>query len=193
MLINIFIACLSAAYWSISAVAAAQALQQINIYFHQYGLFDEKWYRFAIVYGLIAGAFIAALNIQAIVALLWVIVTKWLVIRRRRPGRYEWDKSSYCQRWQLHLTLARPLYKGYGNGGVLAPLTGTTFIVWYFRALGAKIGRNCSIYPGGKAGLMTEPDLVELGDKVALDNCSVVAHINSRGNFALNPLKIGNG
>ncbi|KAH9920262.1 uncharacterized protein BXZ73DRAFT_80202 [Epithele typhae] len=33
--------------------------------------------------------------------------------------------------------------------------------------------------------------LVELGDRVALDNCSVVAHINSRGKFSLNRLTIG--
>ena len=41
--------------------------------------------------------------------------------------------------------------------------------------------------------LMTEPDLVELGNDVSLDDCSVVAHINSRGMFALNRLQIGNG
>jgi hypothetical protein len=57
---------------------------------------------------------------------------------------------------------------------------------------------------------MTEPDLVEvsslivlfvhpatelyqLGDNVSIDNASVVAYINSRGDFALNNLKIGNG
>lgn len=40
---------------------------------------------------------------------------------------------------------------------------------------------------------MTEPDLVELGDRVSLDDCSVVAHINSRGKFALNKLRIGTG
>jgi hypothetical protein len=34
--------------------------------------------------------------------------------------------------------------------------------VWFFRALGAKIGRNVSIFAGGKAGLLTEPDLVEV-------------------------------
>ncbi|KAJ7206543.1 hypothetical protein GGX14DRAFT_121528, partial [Mycena pura] len=59
--------------------------------------------------------------------------------------------------------------------------------------MGAKIGRNCAIYPGGRIDLMTEPDLVQLGDNVALDDCSVVAHINSRGKFALNSLKIGDG
>jgi carbonic anhydrase/acetyltransferase-like protein (isoleucine patch superfamily) len=40
---------------------------------------------------------------------------------------------------------------------------------------------------------MTEPDLVTLGDRVSLDDCSVVAHINSRGMFALNKLNIGTG
>jgi hypothetical protein len=33
----------------------------------------------------------------------------------------------------------------------------------------------------------------QLGDNVSLDDCSVVAHINSRGRFSLNQLKIGNG
>lgn len=40
---------------------------------------------------------------------------------------------------------------------------------------------------------MTEPDLVTLGDNVSLDDCSVVAHINSRGKFALNKLVVGEG
>lgn len=61
----------------------------------------------------------------------------------------------------------------------------------YYRALGANIGNDCAIWAGGKVGLMTEPDLVELGDSVALDDCSVVAHINSRGKFQLNRLRLG--
>lgn len=40
---------------------------------------------------------------------------------------------------------------------------------------------------------MAEPDLVTLGDRVSLDDYSVVAHINSRGKFALNRLDIGTG
>lgn len=59
--------------------------------------------------------------------------------------------------------------------------------------MGSKIGKDCCLWAGGRVGLMTEPDLVELGDRVALDDCSVVAHINSRGMFALNKLKIATG
>ncbi|KAL0576753.1 hypothetical protein V5O48_005243, partial [Marasmius crinis-equi] len=193
LFVNVFVSALSAAFWSIAAAVAAQLLRQLHIHFRHIGLFHGKWYTFGVLYGFIASCFIFMLSIQVILALLWVIVTKWIVIGRRQSGQYHWDKSSYCQRWQLHLTLSLPLYKGYGNGGVLAPLTGTVFIVWFYRALGAKIGRDCTIFPCGKPGLMTEPDLVELGDEVSLDHCSVVAHINSRGNFALNALKIGNG
>ena len=130
-------------------------------------------------------------TLQSIIAMLYVIVAKWLIIGRRAQGSCDWDKSSYCQRLQLHLVLSKPLYKGYGNGGVLGAISGSAYIVWYYRALGAKIGRDCALFAGGRVGLMTEPDLVELGDHVALDDCSVVAHINSRGNFSLNKLSIG--
>ncbi|KAJ7173681.1 acetyl-CoA synthetase-like protein [Mycena filopes] len=191
--INVVVATLSATYWSISAVAAAQLLRELHLHRNHFHIYRPVWYRPGVVFGVIAVCFVIVLNIQAFISLLWVIATKWIVIGRRRDGRYSWDKSSYCQRWQLHLVLSRFVYKGYGNGGVLGPISGSVYIVWYLRALGAKIGKNCAIYPGGKLGLMTEPDLVELGDNVSLDDCSVVAHINSRGNFALNSLKIGNG
>ncbi|RDB18500.1 putative peroxisomal-coenzyme A synthetase [Hypsizygus marmoreus] len=193
VLINFVVASLSATFWSISAVAAAQVLRHIHIHLRHLHLFRPHWYRLGLLYGLIAACFVMVLTLQAVISMAWVILTKWVIIGRRREGRYDWDQSSYCQRWQLHLTLSRLVYKGYGIGGVLAPLTGSVYIVWYLRALGAKIGKNCAIYAGGRTGLMTEPDLVELGDDVNLDECSVVAHINSRGRFALNKLQIGNG
>ncbi|KAJ4474912.1 AMP-dependent synthetase and ligase [Lentinula aciculospora] len=191
--INLIVTACSAAYWSISAVVAAQLLHQCYFYLPHFILFQDHWYRFGILYGIISASFVVVLNIQALLCVLWVLLTKWIVIGQRKPGPCAWDESDYCQRWQLHLVLSRPLYKGYGIGGVLAPITGSAYIIWFFRAMGAKIGSNCSLYPGGKQGLMTEPDLVEIGNNVSLDNCSVVAHINSRGNFALNPLKIGSG
>ncbi|KAJ7753545.1 acetyl-CoA synthetase-like protein [Mycena metata] len=193
--INVTITALSAAYWSISAVAAAQILRRIDLHHSQRvtEIYRPSWYRPGTIYGLIAVCFVIVLNLQAILTIAWVIATKWIVIGRRRDGQYAWDTSSYCQRWQLHLVLSRFIFKGFGNGGVLGGLTGSAYFVWYLRAMGARIGKNCALYPGGRAGLMTEPDLVQLGDNVSLDDCSVVAHINSRGNFALNSLEIGNG
>ena len=211
LFIGILTAAMSAAYWSISAVAVAQVLRELQIHLKHLHLFQEEWYRFGLLYGLISASFICVLNIQAILAMVGVILAKWLIIGRRKEGSYPWDKSSYCesrfllpmihnllgapigQRWQLHLALSRPLNKGFGNSGVLGAITGTVFIAWYYRALGAKIGKNCSLGASGRIVLMTEPDLVELGNNVSLDDCSIVAHINSRGVFALNRLLIGNG
>lgn len=71
-------------------------------------------------------------------------------------------------------------------------LTGTYWCVLYFRVLGAKIGRDCALFANGRPSLLfTEPDLLTLGDRVAVDDASLVGHINSRGKFDLNPLSVG--
>ncbi|KAJ7455813.1 hypothetical protein FB451DRAFT_1184106 [Mycena latifolia] len=75
----------------------------------------------------------------------------------RRNGQDEWDMSRYRQRWRLHLLLSRFVHKGYGNGGVLGPSDTAQFV--------------------------SDEKLSVL--LVFLYDC-VVAHINSRGNFALN-------
>ncbi|KAJ6584022.1 hypothetical protein DFH09DRAFT_911062 [Mycena vulgaris] len=193
--INIAITVLSAIYWSVSAIAAAQVLCLVYLNDNNpvTAMEHPSWFRMVVIYSLIAICFVVVLNTQAILAILWVVATKWIIIGRRQDGQYAWDTSSYCQRWQLHLVLSILLDKGYDNGGVLGPLTGTAYFVWYLRAMGARIGTDCALYPGGQVGPMTEPDLVHLGDNVSLDECSVGAHINSRGNFALNGFEIGDG
>ena len=139
-------------------------------------------------------AFVAALTtIQAIVALLAVIASKWILLGRRRPGNYDWDKSSYCQRWQLFLAIERLRRTCYRGSGILGMLTGTHWIVMYYRALGAKIGKDCALFANGSPSLyFTEPDLLTLGDRVVVDDASLVGHINTRGKFDLNKLSVGN-
>ncbi|KAJ7912998.1 hypothetical protein B0H13DRAFT_2471972 [Mycena leptocephala] len=183
---NIAIIASSTTYWSICAVLAAQVLRRVSLgaHIHGYQLYPRSWLTPGLVYGINSLSFVAFLNIQAILVIFWMIAVKWVLIGRRRDGRYAWDTSSYCQRWQLQLVISGFVDKGYRTAGVLGSLTGTAYLVWYLRAMGAKIGKDCALYPGGKAGLMSEPDLVRLGDNVSLDDCSVVAHINSRGDFS---------
>ena len=152
----------SAIYWSLSGIGSAQVLKQIQIHLHHLQLFAPRWYRFGILYGIIATCFTIILTCEGIITVLWDITVKWVLMGRRKPGLYDWDQSSYCQRWQLQLTLSPLILKDFGTGGILAPLTGSTYIVWYFRALGASIGENCGLWVGGNPGLMTEPDLVEV-------------------------------
>lgn len=49
--------------------------------------------------------------------------------------------------------------------------------------LGANIGKNVCLYPNGGDPMMTEPDLVTIDDGAAIDDASLVAHINTRGVF----------
>jgi hypothetical protein len=70
-------------------------------------------------------------------------------------------------------------------------LQGSQWLVWYFRALGGKIGKNVCLYPNGGDPMMTEPELVTIGDGASVDNASLIAHINTRGTFRLNPVKVG--
>ncbi|KAG7094544.1 putative NRPS-like protein biosynthetic cluster [Marasmius oreades] len=190
--INIVVVSTCAIFWSAPAITSAQVMRVLFTYAPSLPIFIPTWYQLAIVYPVIAGIYVVVLHLQALLAFAWVILMKWALVGRRRVGQYDWDLDPYCQRWKLHLVLSRVVNKAF-KGGLLTPISGTAFIVWYYRAMGATIGRNCSIFTSGHLGLMTEPDLVELGNDVSLDNCSVVAHVNSRGHFALNHLKIGNG
>ncbi|KAI9204256.1 uncharacterized protein BJ171DRAFT_459609 [Polychytrium aggregatum] len=120
-------------------------------------------------------------------ALFITIAMKWMTMGRRKVGRYDWDLSSYCQRWQIMLGAQSIRH------GLLDRIRGSWYIVAFFRALGAKVGKRVCLYPTGGDPMMTEPDLTTFGDDVALDRASVVCHINSKGQFALNPLVIGSG
>ena len=119
---------------------------------------------------------------------------KWLIIGRRQVGNYDWDVSSYNQRWQLHKQL-QDFRRGLGTRGnsIVAYIQGSQYLVWYFRLLGADIGENVVLYPNGAEPMMTEPDLVSIGDMAGIDAASLVAHINSRGVFDLNSLSVGKG
>jgi hypothetical protein len=48
-------------------------------------------------------------------------------------------------------------------------------------------------YPDQGDPVMTEPDLVTVGNGACVDNAFLVSHINSRGVFQLNCLVVGEG
>jgi len=119
------------------------------------------------------------------------ICGKWFLLGRRKQGAYPWDESSYCQNWQMYLTLQEIRRAERRKNGVLDMIQGSQYLVWYFRALGASIGNNVCLYPNGADPMMTEPDLVDIGDQACIDDASLIAHINTRGVFRLNPLVVG--
>lgn len=120
-------------------------------------------------------------------SLLIDISAKWLIIGQRKQGVYPWNTSDYCQRWQLYLSI-QSIKKG-----VLDRIRGSEYINYYFRALGCTIGKNVCLYPNGGDPMMTEPDMVTIGDDVSVDEASLIAHINTKGVFSLNPLRLESG
>jgi acyl-CoA synthetase (AMP-forming)/AMP-acid ligase II/acetyltransferase-like isoleucine patch superfamily enzyme/acyl carrier protein len=180
-------------YWNISSIGALQLVAYLIKTSDPVSRPDTP-FRPVLIFSLFA-AFIAVLHtFQALLALGIVIAAKWVLLGQRKQGNYNWDTSSYCQRWQLFLTIEKLRRTCYSNNGIIGLLTGTHYAVLYFRSLGASIGKDCSLFSGGLPSLIfTEPDLLTLGNRVAVDDASLVSHINSRGVFNLNQLKVGDG
>ncbi|MCJ1246778.1 hypothetical protein MMC30_003987 [Trapelia coarctata] len=177
-------------YWNIAPISAIQVLAKA-MKAHP-STFGPSFVRPLAIYCLFLSVVILVMAFQALLALGIVIGAKWALMGRRMPGKYDWDTSSYCQRWQLLLTIERLRRHCYGGNGIIGLLTGTHFAVLYIRALGGTVGKDCALWAGGHTSLLfTEPDLLTLGDRVTVDDASLVAHVNSRGNFSLNALSVG--
>jgi non-ribosomal peptide synthetase-like protein len=102
-------------------------------------------------------------------ATLAVVVLKWLLMGRFQSGeRPLWCRFVWCNELvtAMHENLAEPLFN--------SVLEGTPYAAWFFRLLGAKIGRR--VYIG--TSCFTEYDLVEIGDSVCLnDDCTLQTHL----------------
>ncbi|KAI1810370.1 acetyl-CoA synthetase-like protein [Poronia punctata] len=180
----------TAAYWSAASISSMQVVARV--FERTLWLGNGHWYDPFVLFGLCSALLSAILAVQSVLALGFVIASKWVLLGRRMPGNYDWDKSSYCQRWQLFLAIERIRRRCFGRRGILGMLTGTAYVSWYFRAMGAKIGKDCALFVSGRPSLMfTEPDLLEMGDRVVVDDASLVGHINTRGKFDLNRLHVG--
>lgn len=177
-------------YWNIAPITAIQVLAKA-MKAHP-NAFGSSFVRPLAIYSLFLSVIIVVMAFQALLALGIIIGAKWALMGRRMPGKYDWDTSSYCQRWQVLLTIERLRRHCYGGNGIIGLLTGTHYAVLYIRALGGTVGKDCALWAGGHTSLLfTEPDLLTLGDRVTVDDASLVAHVNSRGNFSLNALGVG--
>ncbi len=102
-------------------------------------------------------------------AALLTIAAKWALVWRYRPGEQPlW--STFVWRNELlnalHEHLAGPF--------LVDALTGTPFVCWYFRLLGARIGRRVYM----ETTDLSEFDLAQIGDEAALNaDCTIQTHL----------------
>jgi len=182
-----------AVFWNIGSIGAVQVLGNL-VRRNDYATYimSASPERPIILYAMFCALIIAIMAAQSVVALTAIIAVKWILMGRRTQGNYDWDKSPYCQRWQLFLKFEAFRRSCYGGHGILGLLTGTAWVPMYFRCLGADIGPDCSLFASGTPSLyFTEPDILHLGSRVVVDDASLVGHINTRGKFDLNPLYVG--
>ncbi|KAJ5233212.1 NRPS-like protein biosynthetic cluster [Penicillium citrinum] len=178
-------------YWLLTVVFALLSLRACLEHSNSVGFEIGAWRPF-VLYGVLASFLSAISCVQAFLALGIVICIKWMVMGRRKEGEFHWDKSSYNQRWQFLLSCETLIKDCYGGAGLLPMITGSAYLSWYYRLLGANIGKDCAIHANGTPNVFfTEPDLLTLGNRVAVDDCSLVCHLNSRGEFELHTLNVG--
>ncbi|PYH38730.1 acetyl-CoA synthetase-like protein [Aspergillus neoniger CBS 115656] len=185
-----FMVAFTAVYSMASPLAALLVLSRLLP--RELTAFEMRWWRPFAVYGVLAAVMAAVALVQGIVSLAIVIASKWMLLGRRQEGSYPYDRSSYCQRWQIQRTIDMLIEHSFGGTGIRSLLSGTAYLSWFYRAMGATIGADCALSANGEPHIfLTEPDLLTLGDRVTVDDASLVCHLNTRGDFELHPLRVG--
>ena len=65
---------------------------------------------------------------------------KWILIGKRKPGLYPWDKSSHCLRWKL--------FGRCETHTTFALIGGSAFLPFFYNNLGSKIDEGCALPHG---------------------------------------------
>jgi len=152
--------------------------------------YDDELYNGAQLYFFMFGVFLFTHAIRAIFCFAIEISAKWAFIGRRREGRHNWDTSKYCQNWEFYQIMGQ--VRKLNRVMTTDLLAGTPYISMYYSALGSSIGKDVCLYPAGADPSMPEPELVKIGDRCAVDVASIVAHLNTRGNFELVRIELEN-
>ncbi|ROT42876.1 hypothetical protein SODALDRAFT_375125 [Sodiomyces alkalinus F11] len=193
-LYSAFMSVFTAFYWNVPVICSIKLVGRI-VHDHIQAtetVFHDNAYFVLALYVLSTISMCILTTMQAILTVAVVIGAKWALLGRTVPGNYDWDKSPYCQRRQLFLIIERLIHRCYRMKGIPGLLTGTHWLVLYYRALGATIGDDCALFANGKPSFMfTEPDLIMLGDRVAMDDVNLRAHRDIRGKFDLERVEVG--
>ena len=118
-------------------------------------------------------------------AALGMVGVKWLLMGRYRPcERPLWSPFV----WRTEAVTA--LLDNFASPFFLDLLAGTPFICWFFRLLGARIGRRVYL----DTTELTEFDLVDIGDDVAINHdCTLQTHLFEDRVMKMSHVHVGDG
>ena len=178
--IKIFIATFHSLPLLMSLQCAAAMLYAVRIQDRDY---EGLQYRFVTIYFAVLLAYFWINILRVLVWLGIELCAKWTLMGRRQVGIYNYDTSSYAQRWELYQLICK--IRKFSRFNFLQFFYGTPYMAYYFILNGGNVGKGTCLYPAGADPFMPEPDLVVIGDRCVIDCASLVCHLNTRGNFEL--------
>lgn len=114
-------------------------------------LIGSALYYWGMVWGIVATFASVPLAIVSYIVLL--VVTKWLLVGRIKPGVHSVESLTYLRHWFMDYLLNN-------TRAILSPLYATLFLPTLLRLLGAKIGPNVEF----STVMYVAPDLLQVGE-----------------------------
>ncbi|WP_116866130.1 Pls/PosA family non-ribosomal peptide synthetase [Pseudomonas syringae] len=115
------------------------------------------WFEGSGPLGQLARYFLLAFPASAVLIVATVLASaalRWLVFPRLKPGRYEVHSNTYCAKWLISQIQEASL-------NVLSGIYATVYSPFWYRLLGAKVGRDAEI--SSAQGVI--PEMLTLGDE----------------------------
>jgi non-ribosomal peptide synthetase-like protein len=124
-------------------------------------------------------------SVAGCTAALLMIALKWILM-----GTYRACERPLWSRFVWKTELVTSLLDNFASTFFLDLLAGTPFICWFFRLMGARIGKRVYL----DTTEMTEFDLVKLGDDVAINlDCTLQTHLFEDRVMKMSTVEVGNG
>ena len=116
-------------------------------------------------------------------AVIFTIISKWLIV-----GRYQPSEKPLWSTFVWRNELLNALHEHLAEPFIVGSLTGTPFVCWYFRLLGAQIGRRVYM----ETTDLSEFDLAQIGDEAALNSdCTIQTHLFEDRVMKMSHVRIG--
>ena len=107
----------------------------------------DEYYNYLVLSPFVATSFVILISLE-------IVVVKWLLLGRVRPGQYPLHHGFYYRKWfvdrLLHLSL-----------DVIGPLYSTLYLAPWYRLLGARIGHRTEV----STASFVSPDCLEIGEE----------------------------
>lgn len=136
--------------------------------------YHDEYYGYLIYSPLVALSFVVLISLE-------IVLIKWLLLGRVRPGLYPLYHSFYFRKWFVDRTLDLSL-------DVIGPLYSTLYLAPWYRLLGARIGRRAEI----STASFVSPDCLRINaESFVADAASLGAARVQDGQMRIDDIVIG--